>query len=152
MLGEDGAFASQARASGDADYRVKLDMPLEATDKAKLLATVALGGNELRLTADAPPLQQTRGTVTFTESGFARAGTQALIVTNTTVKPLYAQQLALAAGCHPDWAQDLLHAAPMHDIGKIGIPDAVLRKPGPLDADEWATMRRHPEIGVEIVG
>ena len=43
-------------------------------------------------------------------------------------------------------------ASPMHDVGKIGIPDAVLRKPGPLDADEWATMRRHPEIGAEIIG
>ena len=64
----------------------------------------------------------------------------------------FAQLLALAAGCSPAWAEDLLNAAPMHDVGKIGIPDAVLRKPGPLDADEWATMRRHPEIGVEIIG
>ena len=62
------------------------------------------------------------------------------------------QLLALAAGCSPAWAEDLLNAAPMHDVGKIGIPDAVLRKPGPLDADEWATMRRHPEIGAEIIG
>ena len=64
----------------------------------------------------------------------------------------FAQRLALAAGCSPAWAEDLLNAAPMHDVGKIGIPDAVLRKPGPLDADEWATMRRHPEIGAEIIG
>jgi putative two-component system response regulator len=64
----------------------------------------------------------------------------------------YAQRLALAAGCGEAWAEDLLNAAPMHDVGKIGIPDAVLRKPGPLDADEWATMRRHPEIGAEIIG
>ncbi len=64
----------------------------------------------------------------------------------------FAQLLALAAGCSPAWAEDLLNAAPMHDVGKIGIPDAVLRKPGPLDADEWATMRRHPEIGAEIMG
>ena len=64
----------------------------------------------------------------------------------------FSQQLALAAGCSPAWAEDLLNAAPMHDVGKIGIPDAVLRKPGPLDADEWATMRRHPEIGAEIIG
>lgn len=64
----------------------------------------------------------------------------------------FAQLLALAAGCSPAWAEDLLNAAPMHDVGKIGIPDAVLRKPGPLDADEWATMRRHPEIGAEIIG
>ena len=40
----------------------------------------------------------------------------------------------------------------MHDVGKIGIPDAVLSKPGPLDAGEWDTMRRHPEIGAEIIG
>ena len=64
----------------------------------------------------------------------------------------FAQQLALAAGCSPAWAEDLLNAAPMHDVGKIGIPDAVLRKPGPLDAAEWDTMRRHPEIGAEIIG
>ena len=64
----------------------------------------------------------------------------------------FSKLLALAAGHSPAWAEDLLNAAPMHDVGKIGIPDAVLRKPGPLDADEWATMRRHPEIGVEIIG
>ena len=64
----------------------------------------------------------------------------------------FSQLLALAAGCSPAWAEDLLNAAPMHDVGKIGIPDAVLRKPGPQDAAEWATMRRHPEIGAEIIG
>ena len=64
----------------------------------------------------------------------------------------FSKLLALAAGCSPAWAEDLLNAAPMHDVGKIGIPDAVLRKPGPLDAAEWDTMRRHPEIGAEIIG
>ena len=64
----------------------------------------------------------------------------------------FSQLLALAAGCSPAWAEDLLNAAPMHDVGKIGIPDAVLRKPGPQDAAEWDTMRRHPEIGAEIIG
>ena len=47
---------------------------------------------------------------------------------------------------------DLVHeAAPMHDIGKVGIPDAVLLKPGALDADELSIMRRHPEIGASIL-
>ena len=64
----------------------------------------------------------------------------------------FSKLLALAAGHSPAWAEDLLNAAPMHDVGKIGIPDAVLRKPGPLDAAEWDTMRRHPEIGAEIIG
>ena len=43
------------------------------------------------------------------------------------------------------------HAAELHDIGKVGIPDAILSKPGPLDADEWAFMRRHTIIGERIV-
>ncbi len=64
----------------------------------------------------------------------------------------FAHRLALALGHAAAWADDLLHAAPMHDVGKIGIPDAVLRKPGPLDAAEWALMRRHPEFGAEIIG
>ena len=64
----------------------------------------------------------------------------------------FSKLLALAAGHSPAWAEDLLNAAAMHDVGKIGIPDAVLRKPGPQDAAEWDTMRRHPEIGAEIIG
>ena len=39
----------------------------------------------------------------------------------------------------------------LHDIGKVGIPERVLGKPGPLDADEWAIMRSHPAIGAQIV-
>ncbi|HLO95381.1 MAG TPA: HD domain-containing phosphohydrolase [Burkholderiaceae bacterium] len=42
--------------------------------------------------------------------------------------------------------------APLHDIGKVGIPDRILLKPGPLEADERATMQRHVEIGLELVG
>jgi HD-GYP domain-containing protein (c-di-GMP phosphodiesterase class II) len=39
----------------------------------------------------------------------------------------------------------------LHDVGKLGIPDFILDKPGPLDAVEWATMKTHPEIGVSIL-
>ncbi len=42
---------------------------------------------------------------------------------------------------------DLQRGALLHDIGKIGIPDAILRKPGALDDDEWEVMRKHPEFG-----
>lgn len=63
-----------------------------------------------------------------------------------------AHALAMAAGCPEAWCDDLLHAAPMHDVGKIGIPDTVLLKPGPLTDSEWAIMRQHPAIGAEIIG
>ena len=64
----------------------------------------------------------------------------------------YAQTLARAAGWTADAAEELLTAAPMHDIGKIGIPDQILLKPGPLSAEEWAVMRTHPQIGADIIG
>ena len=64
----------------------------------------------------------------------------------------YSRLLALAAGMREADADDLLHAAPMHDVGKIGIPDNILRKPGPLDADEWKVMQSHATIGGDIIG
>ncbi|MEL4887361.1 response regulator [Pectobacterium betavasculorum] len=64
----------------------------------------------------------------------------------------YAKTLALAAGYSARAADDLLHAAPMHDVGKIGIPDAILQKPGKLTAEEWTIMRQHTVIGAKIIG
>lgn len=62
------------------------------------------------------------------------------------------EALALLLGAPRDYAERLRRAAPMHDVGKIGIPDAVLKKPGPLDAEERALMNQHPEIGARILG
>jgi two-component system cell cycle response regulator len=46
----------------------------------------------------------------------------------------------------------LVRAAELHDIGKMAVPDAILQKPGPLDSDEWAFMRRHTVVGERILG
>jgi putative two-component system response regulator len=64
----------------------------------------------------------------------------------------FARLLGVAAGMSAREADDLLHAAPMHDVGKIGIPDRILQKPGPLDPDEWAVMQTHAAIGAAIIG
>jgi CHASE2 domain-containing sensor protein len=61
------------------------------------------------------------------------------------------QRLARAAGMSPDEALTLRHASAMHDIGKIGVPDSILRKPGRLDADERERMREHTTLGAEIL-
>ena len=64
----------------------------------------------------------------------------------------YAAILALGMGMSDDQAALLLQAAPMHDIGKIGIPDRIMLKPGPLNDEELALMRQHPQFGYDIIG
>lgn len=64
----------------------------------------------------------------------------------------YARILGLAAGMSEPEADMLMNAAPMHDIGKIGIPDNILKKPGKLDRNEFKIMETHCEIGAEIIG
>jgi putative nucleotidyltransferase with HDIG domain len=59
--------------------------------------------------------------------------------------------LAGELGLSADDVELIRHAAPLHDIGKIGIPDHILLKPGKLDEAEWQTMRRHPVMGHEIL-
>ena len=64
----------------------------------------------------------------------------------------YSRIIAAAMDFDEDWVDLIFHAAPMHDVGKIGIPESILCKPGALDAEEWAAMQQHPSIGAEIIG
>ena len=63
----------------------------------------------------------------------------------------WARRTALALGWSAGDADLIGQAGRLHDIGKIGVPEVVLRKMGPLSADEWQVMREHPEIGARIV-
>ncbi|HEY3966384.1 MAG TPA: HD domain-containing phosphohydrolase, partial [Planctomycetaceae bacterium] len=63
----------------------------------------------------------------------------------------YSELLAAAAGWDAVHVEEIRLAAPMHDIGKIGIPDAILRKPGKLSLDELAVMQTHAELGARIL-
>lgn len=52
---------------------------------------------------------------------------------------------------NPELPGDIRRFAPMHDIGKVGVPDQVLLKPGRLNPDEWGAMKQHPAIGGEVL-
>ena len=64
----------------------------------------------------------------------------------------YAVTLAEAAGWKGQAAADIRLAAPMHDIGKIGVPDTILLKPGKLTPEEFDRMKKHTMIGAQILG
>jgi putative two-component system response regulator len=63
----------------------------------------------------------------------------------------YAVSVARQLGWPEEDLDRLFHAALMHDIGKLAMPDSILRKTGPLDAAEWAIMKRHPLVGARIL-
>ncbi len=64
----------------------------------------------------------------------------------------YSALIAKEMGFDEVWVETLRLAAPMHDIGKIGVPDAILNKPGKLTPEEWVEMKKHPEYGAKILG
>jgi len=115
------------------------DQAAIATDNAALFAELQTSNAEMTLAYDA------------TIEGWSRAldlrdketegHTQR--VTKLSVR------LAQALGVSGDHLTNVRRGALLHDIGKMGIPDAILLKPGPLDAEEWATMRRHPEYAYQ---
>ena len=63
----------------------------------------------------------------------------------------YAVKIARQLHLDSDMIHDIENAGELHDVGKIGISDSILKKPGPLTPDEWQVMRRHPVIGEGIV-
>jgi putative two-component system response regulator len=63
----------------------------------------------------------------------------------------YTDTLAQRCGVGPEQRASLRLAALLHDIGKIGVPDSILRKPGPLTADEMEVVKRHPAMGYEVL-
>jgi putative two-component system response regulator len=64
----------------------------------------------------------------------------------------YARLLAQAAGAKPELVEMVMAAAPLHDIGKLGVPSEILRKAGKLSAPDWERVKRHPELGAAIIG
>jgi len=63
----------------------------------------------------------------------------------------YTWELASCLGLERTFLDEIFYAAPMHDVGKIGVPDSILLKAGSLTAEEWTLMRSHTEIGHKIL-
>jgi response regulator RpfG family c-di-GMP phosphodiesterase len=65
---------------------------------------------------------------------------------------MLAEKVARTLGLPDEQCELLRHATPLHDVGKVGIPDRILLKPGALDPDEWLIMQSHTLIGARILG
>jgi putative two-component system response regulator len=63
----------------------------------------------------------------------------------------YCRAMAQQLGWAPEEVQRIAEASPMHDIGKIGVPDTILHKCGPLNTEEWRIVRRHPAYGALLL-
>jgi putative nucleotidyltransferase with HDIG domain len=61
------------------------------------------------------------------------------------------ERLAVSMGTSQEHLVDIRRGALLHDIGKMGVPDRILLKPGPLSADEWVIMRQHPDFAYEML-
>jgi putative two-component system response regulator len=64
----------------------------------------------------------------------------------------YAKLIAQAAGAKPHVAEMMMLAAPLHDVGKLGVPSEILKKRDKLSAPDWERVKRHPQLGAEIIG
>ena len=64
----------------------------------------------------------------------------------------YAKLIAQAAGAKPQICEMMMIAAPLHDVGKLGIPSEILQKREKLSAPDWERIKRHPKIGADIIG
>ncbi len=63
----------------------------------------------------------------------------------------YTEEIANKLGMDKNFSETIFHASPMHDIGKVAIPNSILLKQGPLDDEEWETLKSHAEIGAKIL-
>ncbi|WP_026960463.1 DUF3369 domain-containing protein [Aliagarivorans taiwanensis] len=64
---------------------------------------------------------------------------------------LICELMAKKLGFDNEYVEAIKHAAPLHDLGKIAIPESILHKPGKLDADEWGTMKTHAQVGHDLL-
>lgn len=139
---------------GRGDFDVKLTV--HSSDELGLLSeringmAAHLQGNARDIAALQAEIESTQREVVFTMGAIGESRSKE---TGNHVRRVaeYSYILALAAGLSEHQADLLRQASPMHDIGKLAIPDAILNKPGRLTAEEFEVMKTHAALGYEML-
>jgi putative nucleotidyltransferase with HDIG domain len=162
----DTALAVECLREGATDYLLKPARPSElvtATERALSRRRLGLARQNYRRTLEAgvrertAELQRALRDLEATYSATLVALVAALDAREQETSQhsqrvvRYALGIAARLGLPAAERDALGRGALLHDVGKIGVPDAVLMKPGPLSDEEWARMRRHPRIGHDIL-
>lgn len=157
---EERSVRQRALDLGVTDFIVKPIEPAEV--KARLANLLALRRSHLKLMDRAQDLDQEvrRATRIIAERDeeliirLSRAAEFRDPETGAHISRMahFSRLIALELGLPEEWCDRILRAAPMHDVGKLGIPDGILLKAGPLDPAETEIMRRHARIGFSILG
>lgn len=119
-------------------------------DVRRLMLAATYTGKELSTVLMQQEIEHTQKEIIFT---MAEAGEMRSKETGYHVKRVaeYSYILAIGSGMNEKEAELLKMASPMHDIGKVAIPDAILLKPGKLNDEEWEVMRSHAVMGYNIL-
>lgn len=150
----------KALAAGARDFLTKPFQPWEVFQRIHNLLETRIFYNNQRLRADDLELEvqkRTRELQLTQHEVVRRLGRAGEYRDNETGAHVVRMSkscrlLALEAGLGEAFAELILQASPMHDVGKIGIPDNILLKPGRLTPEEREIMETHVEIGVDIIG
>ncbi|MGD9852283.1 MAG: HD-GYP domain-containing protein [Nitrospirales bacterium] len=138
------------------DFKNMLRMKDEQSDKLKKAhAQLLTYAKDLKVALEAEQQKNLELEKSYTDTilRLARASRYKDEETGAHIDRLshYSQAMALYIGWEASKAQGLFIAAPMHDVGKIGVPDSVLGKQGPLTEEEWLSIRQHPQLGANLL-
>jgi PAS domain S-box-containing protein len=144
VIGVISVESEQAQAFSDSDERLAITLAAQAAvaiDKALLLRDLKRSNLELSLAYDAT-IEGWSGALDLRDKeteGHSQRVTE------------IALRLAESMGIHGEELVHIRHGALLHDIGKMGVPDQILFKPGKLDDEEWKVMRKHPEFAYKLL-
>lgn len=138
------------------DLKQMLDKEEKKTQQLKQAhAQLLTYAKDLKLSLDAEQHKNSELEQSYTDTmlRLARASRYKDEETGAHIERLshYAKAMALNIGWDSARAQGLFAIAPMHDVGKIGVPDAVLGKQGPLTDEEWEAIKQHPLLGASLL-